>query len=112
VAVLESSAFPVFDTGEVFLTLPALLRLTRLEGVFELELETELDTELGFELPEMVERSNRLIRSFWVADTRRTTGRRPEILSGMFLPSTFQQQLCSVKSNNNFTLTLRKTFLF
>ena len=62
---------------EVFLRLPARLRLTRLAGVFEPELETELETELEVE---EVGRSNRLMRSFWVAETRRTTGRIPVVV--------------------------------
>ena len=67
---------------EVFFREPALLRLTRLVGVFEPEFETELEVEEP-------DRSNRLIRSFWVTDTRRTTGLKPEIPeieSGIFLP--------------------------
>ena len=61
---------------EVFLRLPARLRLTRLAGVFEPEFETELETELEVE----VGRSNRLMRSFWVAETRLTTGRIPVVV--------------------------------
>ncbi len=61
-----------FDGVVVFFREPALLRLTRLVGVFEPEFETELEVEDP-------ERSNRLIRSFWVTDTRRTTGLKPEI---------------------------------
>ena len=62
---------------EVFLRLPARLRLTRLAGVFEPEFETELETELEVE---EVGRSNRLMRSFWVAETRLTTGRIPVVV--------------------------------
>ena len=80
---VESVVDVLGDFGaEVFFREPALLRLTRLVGVFEPEFETELEVEEP-------DRSNRLIRSFWVTDTLRTTGLKPEIPeieSGIFLP--------------------------
>jgi len=73
------ASFEVVSVGfvtDVFLRLPARLRLTRLVGVLAPELETELEAdERG--------RSNRLIRSFWVAETLRTTGRAPIVESGI-----------------------------
>ena len=76
---MNAGAAVVDDFGDgLFLRLPARLRLTRLVGVLAPELATEL------ELDDTPGRSNRLIKSFWVAETRRTTGRSPEMLSGIF----------------------------
>jgi hypothetical protein len=69
--------FVVFVT---FLTDPVRLLLINPVGVLAPELATELATELA---PELDRVSNLLIRSFWAAETRRTTGLSPKRLSGI-----------------------------
>ena len=75
---------------DVFLRLPARLRLTRLFGVLAPELETELEVDDRG-------RSNRLIRSFWVAETRLTTGRAPIVESGILVSTQCLTLLFTVK---------------